>query len=261
MAYMHGRTGYSPDRLYLRQGAEKILDMMGRLALGYDENSRIEYMFRCHETKASQYNVSGFEFTISKKEDSAVNMWNQYYDVTIQIASVWLLGYKEYLDAVIGIIKPFWELSRQCNAETDELFKSTENHDDAFWAKFHAICDKYHKTANKHYMVGFEPVNGSSCEFINFATEDSKRYCGMLGKFVVIGANWLAYKLESGSIARDAYGNELIYKDNALDVYDKEQKDVAKRKLIRRMTEEMRNACLAAYPELASEIRVPQVNV
>lgn len=249
MAFIRGRKGYSPDRLYLRDGAEKILDMMGRLALGY-ENTRLEYRFRCHETKASQYNVSGFEFTVSKKEGSAVHMWNSYYGVTIQIASVWLLGYKEYLDAVIGIIKPFWESSQQCDAETDALFKSTENNDEAFWAKFHAICDKYHIMANKHYMVGYEPVKeNSSSVYINFETEDSKRVNGMLGKFIVIGVNWVAYKLESGDIARDADGKELIYKDSALDAYNKAQMNNAKRALIRRMTEEMRNACLAAYPE------------
>jgi hypothetical protein len=180
MAHVHGRKGYSPDRLYLRHGAEKIRELIGQLALGYD-NSKLEYRFRCHETKASQYNVSGFEFTVSKKEGNAVHMWMPYAGVSIDIKSVWLLRYGEYVEAVRAIMKKYADME---------------------------FGDYMHE--HVHYWVGQKPVEGSSSVFVYFlgygeADDDSH----LVGAFRDISEKEIAYKLKNGNIGIGADGKEL----------------------------------------------------
>lgn len=187
MAFIHGRKGYSPDRLYLRHGAEKIRDMVGRLALGY-ENCRLEYRFRCHETKPSQYNVSGFEFTVSKKEGNAVHLWMSYADISIDIESVWLLQYQEYVDAVRAIIKKYAD------------------------ANFEDYRDEH-----VHYAVGKKPIEGSTSVFIYFpgygdAGEIKEDDSHLLGAFRDLSETEIAYKLANGKIGIGADGKELRMK-------------------------------------------------
>ena len=187
MAFVRGRKGYSPDRLYLRHGAKKIRDLVGRLALGY-ENSLLEYRFRCHETTPSQYNVSGFEFTVSKKEGNAVRLWMPYAHISIHIESVWLLQYKEYLDAVRAIIKKYAD------------------------ANFEDYRDKY-----VHYAVGQKPIEGSTSVFIYFpgygdSDEIMDDDSHLVGAFRDLSEKEIAYKLANGKIGIGADGKELRMK-------------------------------------------------
>lgn len=187
MAYVNGRKGNSPDRLYLRHGAEKIRDLVGRLALGY-ENSRLEYRHRCHETKPSQYNVSGFEFTVSKKEGNAVHMWMSYAHISIRIESVWLLLYDVYVEAVRDIIKKYADMD------------------------FEDYMDEY-----VHYAVGTKPIEGSTSVFVYFPgygeadaiKEDDSH---LVGAFRDLSEKEIAYKLANGKIGIGADGKELRMK-------------------------------------------------
>ncbi len=217
MGIIRGRKGYSPDRMNLYEKGDEILDLMGRLAFGYDGSS-LEYKYRCHREKPTVYEVSGFRFTVSKKEGHAVQMWDFGHRVNIHIASASLLRQVEYLEAVRGIIRPIWESAEACMSE---LFLTVSERDESFWEKFHAINAKYDRVSHVSYMVGYEPRSVDGSKYIYFPGEsDSKEDGdGLSGSFEDIGVKEIglgvpgkhevAYLLSDGSIGIGSDGKEL----------------------------------------------------